>query len=252
MPQDTPAFPPSHASTSLVLEGAGVSIEGKEVLRDLTLDVQITRIGIVGRNGSGKSTLSRLITGLISPSQGKVQVNGGDLFKDRKQALRDVGLLFQNPDHQIIFPTVIEEVSFGLTQTGLTRAEADTAARATLQAFGKTHWAEAHVNALSQGQKHLLCLISITAMQPQMIVLDEPFAGLDIPTKAQLHRYLALYPGNVIHVSHDPEDLRDCDDILWIDEGRIKAHGPTAAVLPRYVDAMIALGEADDIADLPG
>ena len=116
----------------------------------------------------------------------------------------------------------------------------------------RAHWAETSVATLSQGQKHLVCLISIAAMAPALLLLDEPFAGLDIPTRMQLSRHLRQFGGSVIHVSHDPADLEACDRVLWLDEGRIRSEGPADEVLPAYVAAMRALGETDDLADLPG
>ncbi|WP_438988060.1 ATP-binding cassette domain-containing protein, partial [Marivivens donghaensis] len=96
----------------------------KTVLDAITLELTEARVGIVGQNGSGKSTLARAISGLIRPEQGRVLINGIDVLNDRKSALSAVGILFQNPDHQIIFPTVEEEISFGLRQLGHSKADA--------------------------------------------------------------------------------------------------------------------------------
>ncbi len=240
------------AASRLELRGVRYEREGRVVLDGLDLDIDVNRLGIVGRNGSGKSTLARLISGLISPTEGTATLDGANLAKDRRAALKSVGILFQNPDHQIIFPTVLEEMSFGLGQLGLKKPQAEQHARQTLDRFGKAHWAEAYVNTLSQGQKHLLCLMAVVAMHPRLIILDEPFAGLDIPTKAQLERYLSIYDGNLIHITHDPRDLQNYRDLIWIEGGLIKSVGPKETVLPAYEAAMHAQGEADDIADLPG
>ncbi len=236
----------------LALSGAGLDREGRRVLGPLDLDLAIGRLGVVGRNGSGKSTLTRLLAGLAGPTTGTVRLNGIDPAADRRAALAEVGILFQNPDHQLIFPTVLEEVAFGLGQQGLSRAAAEAEARRALAGFGRAHWAGASVATLSQGQKHLVCLISVVAMAPGLLVLDEPFAGLDIPTRMQLSRHLRRFAGNVLHVSHDPADLGDCDEVLWLDEGRLRAVGPAGDVLPAYVAAMRDLGENHDLADLPG
>ncbi|MDQ2093068.1 energy-coupling factor ABC transporter ATP-binding protein [Rhodobacteraceae bacterium 10Alg 79] len=229
-----------------------VTLEGRPVLDALSLDLSFHRLGVVGRNGSGKSTLARLIAGLIAPDSGTIRLNGADLARDRRAALREVGILFQNPDHQIIFPTVIEEVAFGLAQLGQGKRAATDAARDTLARFSKQIWADTPIAALSQGQKHLVCLMAIVAMNPRCLILDEPFAGLDIPTKAQLRRYLALYPGAVIHISHDPTDLEDSDQLLWLEKGRIAAQGPHTEVNTAYLSEMHQQGERDDISDLPG
>lgn len=239
---------PSH----IEIKDLDFSIEGKQIIHGINLNLRHKRLGIVGRNGSGKSTLARLIAGLVSPSAGIIRVNDTDLAKDRRAALSQVGILFQNPDHQIIFPTVGEELAFGLEQQGLSKAEVtDTVAR-TLAQFGLSHWKESYVNTLSHGQKHLLTLMTVTAMRPKLVVLDEPFAGLDIPTKAQLSRYLTLYDGSLVHITHDPADLEGYDHLIWVDQGRITQEGPFTQVMPAYKAAMFQEGQADDLAHLSG
>ena len=225
-------------------------VDGKEILRDVSFSIEAARVGIVGRNGSGKSTLARVLAGLVSPTSGTARVNGHDLVKDRRAALAEVGILFQNPDHQIIFPTVIEEVAFGLAQLGHDDAE-DRAAE-ILDQFGKSHWRDTNVSTLSQGQKHLVCLMSIVAMAPKLLILDEPFAGLDIPTKAQLNRYLAHYQGSLLHITHDPADLRGYDHLIWLDQGRVQDSGPCDPLLADYETKMNQIGGKDDISDLSG
>lgn len=238
------------SNVALLLSDLCIAIEGQEILHSINLSTKVARLGIVGRNGSGKSTLARAIAGLLEPTSGSALVNGADMAKDRKEALRQVGFLFQNPDHQIIFPTVLEEVTFGLRQLGQKKTEADENARATLADFGKTHWADAHVAALSQGQRHLVCIMAIIAMQPRMIILDEPFSGLDIPTKMQLKAYLDKYQGTLVHVSHDPDDIKDYDHIVWMEKGTLCEEGPPEVLLARYLEEMAKLGETDDISEL--
>ncbi len=239
-------------ASTLSLANVGYSVDGFKILSELSFQTASHRVGIVGRNGSGKSTLARLLAGLIAPTEGRIEVNGRNLAKDRKAALGEIGILFQNPDYQIIFPTVEEEISFGLRQLGNSKAKAKTKALETLAVFSKSHWADAHISRLSHGQKHLVCLMSVVAMKPKAIILDEPFTGLDIPTKAQLNRYLAQYDGTLIHISHDPEDLQRYDHILWMERGGIARAGEPGDVLAAYTAEMNALGGLDDISDLTG
>mgnify|MGYP005989821069 CR=1 FL=1 len=238
------------AMPDLTMDGLCYRVEEKDILHGLTASIRDNRIGIVGRNGSGKSTLARLITGLISPTAGTVRLNGTDLSHNRKAALSEVGILFQNPDHQIIFPTVEEEIGFGLRQQGRTKDDATATTQHVLDQFGKPHWAQAHVSTLSQGQKHLVCLMSVVAMRPNMIVLDEPFTGLDIPTKAQLVRYLSHYQGGLIHITHDPADLAGYGQVIWLEKGTLTAVGDAHAVLADYTAEMTKQGGLDDISDL--
>lgn len=244
--KDTATF----VASQIDIQALDFEIEGKPVLQGLDLSVDAPRIGVIGRNGSGKSTLARLIAGLVAPTSGKVRLNGIDPFKDRRAALGEVGILFQNPDHQIIFPTVIEEISFGLLQSGQDKATAAATAKDVLARFGLAHWEAAYVNTLSHGQKHLLCLMAIVAMQPKVLLLDEPFAGLDLPTKMQLTRSLRHYDGTLFHISHDPADLQGYDVIVWLEDGRIRSVGQEDEVLEAYQTAMQAIGARDDLADL--
>lgn len=247
---NSPMKKPTITGCAIRLDQVCLDIEGKRIINGLSLDTSVRRLGVVGRNGSGKSTLSRLLSGLIEVSSGELEVAGINPFKDRRAALREIGLLFQNPEHQIIFPTVLEEVTFGLRQLGQKKAEAEKNALEVLSGFGKEHWKNVHTSALSQGQKHLVCLMAVVAMKPNLIILDEPFAGLDIPTKRQLQRYLDKFSGSLIHISHDPSDLNNCDQLLWLEGGQVAALGEPEDVMSRYLSAMHELGDGDDISDL--
>lgn len=232
------------------MKTASVRLGNRLVLDGLNLSLTENRIGILGRNGSGKTTFLRLIAGLIVPSEGEVRVDGFDPFKDRKAALAAVGILFQNPDHQILFPTVEEELAFGLAQLGLTQGEALARANAMLAHEGRAHWAKAPVTSLSQGQRHYLCLLSVLLMEPRTILLDEPLAGLDLPTQARLSRRFAALPQRLITITHDPAILADADRVLWLEDGRIAADGPPAQVIRAFTAEMARIGEQDADADL--
>lgn len=237
---------------AITLSDVGYAVQGKVILQGITLALSGQRIGIIGRNGSGKTTLLRLIAGLVAPTGGEVRVAGLDPAQDRKAILRQIGILFQNPDHQIIFPTVEEELAFGLRQLGLTAAEAASRVREVLATEGRSHWAPAPVSALSQGQKQWLCLMAVLMMEPATILLDEPFAALDLPTQMRLARRLSGLSQRIITISHDPAAVAGCDQLVWIEDGRIAAHGAPAGVLPQFRAEMARQGEADADADLAG
>ncbi len=232
----------------LHLDRAGFAADGRVILHPLTLALAERRIGILGRNGSGKTTLLRLIAGLVAPTSGTVTVDGIDPSGDRKGLIARLGILFQNPDHQILFPTVAEEVAFGLAQLG--HADPQAAAAATLAAHGRSHWAAAATHTLSQGQRHYLCLMAVLAMAPATLLLDEPFAGLDLPTQGRLARTLAALPQRTLTISHDPAHLAATDRVLWLEAGRLAMDGPPGAVIPAYLAAMEAAARDADT-DLP-
>ncbi|WP_374301483.1 energy-coupling factor ABC transporter ATP-binding protein [Paracoccus sp. (in: a-proteobacteria)] len=232
------------------LQNVGVTLGGRAALAGITARLAEPRVAIVGRNGSGKTTLARVVAGLIAPDTGQARIGGIDMARDRRAALENVGIIFQNPDHQIIFPTVLEEVAFGLAQQGKRPREAEAAARAMLDRFGKAHWERAATHSLSQGQKQLLCLMAVLAMRPRVVVMDEPFSGLDIPTRLQLMRYLQEITAQVVMITHDPGHLRGFDRVLWLEGGRVIADGPPDRVLPDFEARMLAWGGSDDLAHL--
>lgn len=237
-------------SPGIHLDRASVVLEGKTVLAPLTLALHEPRIGVIGRNGSGKSTLLRLIAGLAPPATGGVTVDGLNPAKDRKALLARLGILFQNPDHQILFPTVEEELAFGLRQIG--HPDPPGAVAALLAEEGRSHWARAATHSLSQGQRRYLCLLAVLLMRPATILLDEPFAGLDIPTRLRLQRRLAALPQRLITITHSPADLAGADRILWLDAGRLCKDGPAAETLAAFHARMAELAETDADTDLPG
>lgn len=235
---------------AIVLDGAGFAVAGKVILAGISLTLTEARIGIVGRNGSGKTSLLRLIAGLVSPSSGTVRVAGLDPTRDRKAMLCQLGVLFQNPDHQILFPTVGEELAFGLTQMGETSAAAQAKVRALLATEGRAHWFDAATHTLSHGQRQYLCLMAVLAMAPATLLLDEPFAALDLPAQARLKRRLAGLAQRVITVSHDPAAVATTNRVIWLEAGRVIADGPAPAVLDAFTAAMADRGAADADADL--
>lgn len=229
--------------TGIQALGMSYAIGARRVIDGIDLGLDGPRVGVIGRNGSGKSTLARLLAGLLQPSDGTITVEGVDVWADRKAAIATLGILFQNPEHQIIFPTVLEEMTFGLRQLGRSKADARDGALATLERFGKAHWHDGSTEALSQGQKHLLCLMAVMAMRPRWLILDEPFAGLDIPTRMQLVRHLDGCGARLVHISHDPRDLLGYDQICWLDQGRIRATGGPE-VLTAFETQMLVEGGA--------
>ena len=217
---------------------------GKEVLRNVSFELREQRIGLVGLNGSGKSSLVRLLNGLLLPESGEVRVLGASTAAVRASLPKHVGFVFQNPDHQAIFPTVEEEVVFGLTQLGHSRQEAREKARAYLVANGCDHLAEKPFLDLSEGQKQLICILSVLVMEPEILVLDEPFSSLDALACRKIMARLEALPQKLIMISHDLKLIEGFDRILWLEEGQIRMDGTPETVLPAYLADVDARAEA--------
>ena len=224
--------------TEIEIRSASVFYGKERILENLSLSIKEQRVGFIGRNGSGKTTLLRILAGLQELNNGKVLIDGTEVAKKRNEAIKKVGIIFQNPDHQIIFPTVGEELRFGLTQLGLSKNEADLKVIACLKQYDKVDWFERSISTLSQGQKHLVCLLSVLLMKPRVLLLDEPFTGIDIPTQLKLEHYLSSLEQTIIHVSHVPETFENYQRLIWMDEGIIQADGTPKTVIKKYRTAM--------------
>ncbi|MEO0425329.1 MAG: ABC transporter ATP-binding protein, partial [Pseudomonadota bacterium] len=192
------------------------------------------RVGVIGANGSGKSTFVRLLNGLVRPDVGAVHVDG--LLVDRNLAAvrRRVGFVFQQPDHQIVMPTVAEDVAFGLTNQGLARHEIDSRVARTLAHYGLTHLAQRPCYRLSGGEKQLLALAGVAAMAPSLIVFDEPTALLDLRNRNQVRAAISGLSQHVVLVTHDLELLGDFDRVLVFHTGRLVFDGPPAPAIDAY------------------
>ncbi|MEP4033204.1 ABC transporter ATP-binding protein [Roseibium polysiphoniae] len=217
-----------------VLQNVSLELEGRTVLQDISLSLREARVGIVGLNGSGKSSLVRLLNGLRMPTGGEVRMFGVSTEALREELPRYVGFVFQNPDHQAIFPTVEEEIAFGLTQLGVARADARTQALAFLDRHHCGHLAEKPFADLSEGQKQLICLLAVLVMKPKLLILDEPMSSLDGLATRRIKRKLAELDQKIVMISHDLDLLRNFDRVLWVDEGKIRMDSVPGDVLPAY------------------
>jgi biotin transport system ATP-binding protein len=228
----TAASPTSAADARL--RGVRLSRGGRTVFDGLDLDLSERRIGLVGDNGSGKSTLLRLLNGLLLPDAGTVEVCGLETRAHRRALPALAGFVFQNVDHQIIFPTVGEEIAFGPLEQGMGKAQAYAHAGRLLAAHGCAGWEGRAVEELSEGQKQLVCILAALASGPRLLLLDEPFASLDLPTRLFLSDRLAALDLHVIMATHDLHLLEGFDRVVWLDRGRVAADGAPATVLAAY------------------
>ncbi|SHM86485.1 energy-coupling factor ABC transporter ATP-binding protein [Roseibium suaedae] len=217
-----------------VLENVGLEMTGHQVLQDISLKLSERRIGIVGLNGSGKSSLIRLLNGLRLPTSGDVRVFGADTKTVQRDLPRYVGFVFQNPDHQAIFPTVEEEIAFGLTQLGASKTEAVSGARVFLERHGCAHLGPKPFADLSEGQKQLICILAVLVMKPKLLVLDEPMSSLDGLATRRIQNLIAALDQRIIMISHDLSLLTSYDRVLWMEGGRLRMDGSPQDVLPAY------------------
>lgn len=209
-----------------------------QVFDGLSLQLTEKRIGVIGNNGAGKSSLFRLLCGLEQPQSGQVLIDGRPLLQARQHKPGLVGLMFQNPDDQIIFPTVEEELALGLRPQGLNKQQARAKARELLAARGLEHWAERAVGSLSQGQRQQVCWLSLLIAAPQLLLLDEPFASLDLPGQARLAQDIAAAPQQVLVSTHVLDHVRDFERVIWLEQGRLLGDGAGREVCRAYEEAV--------------
>lgn len=208
------------------------------VLSDVNLTLSEKRIAIVGSNGSGKSTFSRLLNGLVIPTGGTVTLDGLSTAKDSKAIRRRVGFVFQNPDNQIVFPMVEEDLAFGLKNLKLPKDEVTARVDAALDRYGLGELRNRSAHLLSGGQKQMLAIASVLIMEPEIIVFDEPTTALDLRNKRLISRFIAELPQQTIVVSHDLDLLADFDRMIAFEAGRVVLDGTPREIIPRYEEMM--------------
>ncbi len=197
-----------------VLNGANMLLEAGQ------------RLSLTGPNGAGKSTLLRITLGLQRPSSGTVTVFGKprQAEADFHEVRRHIGLVFQDPDDQLFCPTVAEDIAFGPLNLGKTRDEALAIVDRVLRDLDLMHLKERTTHKLSGGEKRLITLATVLAMEPQALLLDEPTNALDTKNEARLLEILQSLPQAILLVSHSPA-FRDAlaPDRLELQDGKLVA-----------------------------
>lgn len=198
--------------------------DGTPGLRDITLDIHGgDRVGLVGLNGSGKSTLIRHLNGLYRVQEGTCLYHGAPIGPDRTTELRlRVGILFQDPDDQLFSTTLYDDVAYGPRNQGKTEAEVDRLVRDNLTAVGLGHLLHKQAHHLSYGQKKRAALAAVLAMEPEVLILDEPTANLDPRQEARIKALLTTYTGTLIVIEHDLLFLHElCNRAIVLADGRV-------------------------------
>jgi energy-coupling factor transport system ATP-binding protein len=190
----------------------------------------------MGQNGAGKTTLVKHFNGLLKPSQGTVRVDGVETRKTSIAALaRNVGFVFQNPDHQLFSETVEEEIAFALKNFGFEAEVIEKRIDWALNLLGLTQYRKTSPFLLSGGERKRVALASVLAWDPQMLILDEPTIGQDYQQKDKLRQFIVQMQAQgktVVIVTHDVEFVAECNPrVLLMKEGRIVAEGDGKEIL---------------------
>ena len=221
------------------LRGVGHVYGDRVVLADLDLHLTERRIGVVGANGSGKSTFARLLNGLVAPTTGTVLVDGLDTRSSVREVRRRVGFVFQDPDAQIVYPTVAEDVAYGLENQGVPAAERADRVAEVLERYGLAGHADHPAHLLSGGQKQLLAIAGVLVMRPARIVFEEPTTLLDLVNTRRVAQVVEELDQQVVVVTHDLDLLDGFDRVLVIDDGRVVADGPPESSVAAYRSLMV-------------
>jgi energy-coupling factor transport system ATP-binding protein len=227
-------YPPHE---TVALDGVNLRLESGEY------------VAILGPNGSGKSTLARHLNALLLPSEGQVRVDGMDTREPRHlwEIRRRVGMVFQDPDRQMVTTVVEEEVAFGPENLGLPVEEIRSRLDWTFQALELEALRRAEPHLLSGGQKQRVAIAAVLAMQPQYLVMDEPTTMLDpvgrrevLDSLRKLHREQGL---TVLYVTHQMEEALEAGRVVVMSRGKVAMQGTPAEVFSR-VDELLELGLA--------
>lgn len=224
---------------NIIFDNVELAFDGHVALRSVNLRLSEPRIGIIGANGSGKTSLLRLVNGLAAATQGQISVDGLVLPSAAAAIRRKVGFVFQNPDMQLIMPTAAEDIAFGLQNLRLPQAEIAARVQNIIAEYELAPFAERQTCALSFGQKQLTALCGVLVMRPDIIVLDEPTAMLDLRHKNRFMKTLQNLPQRLIMTSHDMSLLSNFDRVLVMDKGAVAFDGKPEAAITFYHDLML-------------
>ena len=230
-----PERAPEPPAPALAVRGLAYAYpDGHQALRRVDLTVEPgERVALLGPNGAGKTTLILHLNGILLPTAGDVSVGGLAVVKENfKEVRRRVGIVFQDPDDQLFMPSVRDDVAFGPANLGLRGDELDRRVDDALTAVGMTEAADRPPHHLSFGQRRRVAVATVLAMDPQILVLDEPTSNLDPAARRDLADILTALPVTAIIATHDlPYALELCPRTVILNDGVIVADGPTREIL---------------------
>ena len=190
---------------------------------------------LAGKNGSGKTTLIRHLNGLLVPQSGEVRLNGTDIHSQLPTTRKQVGMVFQDADTQIVADTVFDEVAFGPENLKMPRKEISRRVTELLERLDLARHAEQNPALLSGGEKRRLAIAGVLAMDPQILIFDEPFANLDYPSSQAILSLILELNGEgktILMATHELEEVIPLAlRMIILDQGRMVAQGPPAELL---------------------
>ena len=204
------------------------------VLHETSLSLTERSIALVGANGSGKSTLARLLNGLVTATTGRVRIDGVDVAEDGREVRRRVGFVFTDPAAQLVMPTAAEDIALSLRRSHPDKRERRAAAEGVLASYGLAGLGDRSVHALSGGQRQLLALAGVLAVEPDILVADEPTTLLDLGNARRVGDLLLSLRQQLVLVTHDLELAARCQRGIVMSEGRIVYDGPALDAVDRY------------------
>lgn len=218
-------------AAALAVRGLTCSYPGVDVLDGVSFDIWPSeRVGVVGPNGAGKTTLFLTVAGVLEPTAGGIFLFGRETRCPDRRA--EVGMIFQDPRDQLFCPTVKDDVAFGPTNQGLTPREIDRRVAHALWLTGTAGLAERAPHHLSGGEQRMVSIAGVLAMEPRLIVYDEPNANLDLRSRRRLIEFLRDSDDTILVASHDLELILEvCSRVLVIDGGKICADGRPREVM---------------------
>lgn len=231
----------------------------EETIHDLSLNIEKGEfLALLGHNGSGKSTLAKLITGILEIQSGQIIADGTDLSKisdeDELFSLRrKIGMVFQNPDNQLVATVVEEDIAFGPENLGVSPEEIRRRVRSSLKAVGMLKYAKHAPHKLSGGQKQRIAIAGVLAMMPECIIFDEATAMLDPRGRADVMDLICRIHKagiTVVHITHNMNEALLADRVVVMNEGRIFLEGTPKEVFS-HVDELHSVGlEAPAVTEL--
>jgi len=220
----------THPGGSLAVSCQRVSFSypgsARPALSDVTFELRPGEyVGVVGPNGGGKSTLVRLMNGLLKPDSGRVLVSGRDPATEPFEVRKHLGVLFQNPENGLVAPFVEDDVAFGLENLGVPREEMQSRVAGAIRAVGLAGYERREPDTLSGGEKQRVALAGLLAVEPGLLVLDEPTSMLDAAGRKEVleHLHALRSQKTVLHVTHHLEELTGADRILVLNGGELTA-----------------------------